>query len=489
MGQSVSSSAHPPWIPGPGLRYPKEVEDKIVNLSQSETVFLSPPEEVVHQVFVLEDYYEVIEAALQHDDRLLKQLENLVPSKVSEDDFWKNYFSHVSNLRRSAEAIDVPNAEPKIPSTTIKSLSPPTTLVQINNASEKDIDAALVSYVKTAVTLPPFVLPTKPINWGIIGSPSSEILKALSIKQICNIKASLGPLPGYKVRQHASATDVAVDEAVNGVYVGSCQSDEECIERCKLVLRAGKICFVQSCRPLFLAYDLFKCSPISAIPPLCSQISCNAFGPRWSLCLQMIENGHLGTIGTVQYRLSLSRQATTELTGNSVSPFECTGSVTLYILDLLFGTLQGVHGIATRTVQDDKPLASPFETATAFVFRTESNAVGSAVFNFASKHAEDKLTITGTKGCMTIAVFANEPPAIVIDSKIAAIPNIESLTSSSPSNEECLIRTFIAESGSGIKRSVVDRQRRVGKLVDIILREFYGDRHDYYWTRSETWGR
>jgi len=44
------------------------------------------------------------EAAYQSDERLTKLIPRLVPSRISEEDFWRNYFSHVFAVKRRFEA-------------------------------------------------------------------------------------------------------------------------------------------------------------------------------------------------------------------------------------------------------------------------------------------------------------------------------------------------------------------------------------------------
>jgi predicted dehydrogenase len=52
--------------------------------------------------FNIDAFMPALEGALRHDKNLSQWLPKLVPKHVSEDDFWKNYFSHVQAIRVGA---------------------------------------------------------------------------------------------------------------------------------------------------------------------------------------------------------------------------------------------------------------------------------------------------------------------------------------------------------------------------------------------------
>jgi len=82
-----------------------ELETRVLKLSESEDTFLvSAPDDTVFQ-FDFDGLLPFAYAALAEDKSLSQQRYVLVPKKVEEDDFWRNYFYRVQLVRNQ---LDVP---------------------------------------------------------------------------------------------------------------------------------------------------------------------------------------------------------------------------------------------------------------------------------------------------------------------------------------------------------------------------------------------
>ena len=281
-----------------------------------------------------------------------------------------------------------------------------------------------------------------------------------------------------------TASDLIVDETINAVYIDNGQTDLECIELCRLALQNGKMCLVDSYRIFSCAYALARIdssSPISSLAPIPS------FSPRWSLVSEIIERNFIGVIGTIRYDFSQTKAELDKVVPSNCSPFEYIAAQSVYILDLLFPNLLHVQGIAIRSGQVSGS-ELPYENAVVFSFHTTSKAVGCATFNFNSSLSRDRLTIDGSNGTISLPIFSEDVPEIIIGGERVPIPESWSAPSEDvPTNEACFIRSLIGGSESGPLSNLVRGQKRVGKIVDIVLQTYYGDRHDYFWTRPDTW--
>jgi len=100
MGGSQSKEVGPPWVsPDPEKPYPEIVVQDIKKLSSSVDTFMKP-RYMDHDLenFVVEDHLPLLEAALKEDKLLRQWLPKLVPKRVDEETFWRNYFSHVQHI-------------------------------------------------------------------------------------------------------------------------------------------------------------------------------------------------------------------------------------------------------------------------------------------------------------------------------------------------------------------------------------------------------
>eukprot|EP00494_Astrolonche_serrata_P031750 UN32019 len=96
-----------PWLifDPENQRIRAELETRILKLSEIEETFLvNAPDETVYQ-FKLEDLLPFAKAALNADSKLKDQRYKLVPSKIEEEPFWRNYFYRISLVRKQLDVL------------------------------------------------------------------------------------------------------------------------------------------------------------------------------------------------------------------------------------------------------------------------------------------------------------------------------------------------------------------------------------------------
>ena len=91
-----------PWE-APGLSEPVRVRMRA--LSQEPAVFLSPPQAEEGFEFKMESSLSLVFEALSVDKHLEKQRHLLVPTQVSEYDFFRNYFAHLHALAQGTLSV------------------------------------------------------------------------------------------------------------------------------------------------------------------------------------------------------------------------------------------------------------------------------------------------------------------------------------------------------------------------------------------------
>lgn len=93
-------AAIPPWV---GYNEEETMKNQILALSTDERNFLRDPPSGVPFHFESESMYPVALATLQEDKNLNKMRFQLVPKKISEERFWRNYFYRVSLIKQSTQ--------------------------------------------------------------------------------------------------------------------------------------------------------------------------------------------------------------------------------------------------------------------------------------------------------------------------------------------------------------------------------------------------
>ena len=76
------------------------IKEEILDLSLKEENFLIDEENYMYEFpFVLEDYIYVAMKMYEYDARIPIIRKKLVPNKVSEEQFWKNYFYNIEVIK------------------------------------------------------------------------------------------------------------------------------------------------------------------------------------------------------------------------------------------------------------------------------------------------------------------------------------------------------------------------------------------------------
>lgn len=90
----------PPWV---GYHEEETMKSQILALSSDERNFLRDPPAGVQFHYDYDSMFPVALAVLEEDPELKKMRFNLVPKKVKETNFWRNYFYRVSLIKQSSQ--------------------------------------------------------------------------------------------------------------------------------------------------------------------------------------------------------------------------------------------------------------------------------------------------------------------------------------------------------------------------------------------------
>jgi len=101
----------PPWE---GYHEEAIMKRQILALSTDERNFLRSPPSGVEFVFNVEQKMPVAMATLKEDENLEKMRFQLVPKKIKEEAFWRNYFYRVSLVKQSTQLSSMADQEMKL---------------------------------------------------------------------------------------------------------------------------------------------------------------------------------------------------------------------------------------------------------------------------------------------------------------------------------------------------------------------------------------
>ncbi len=208
--------------------------------------------------------------------------------------------------------------------------------------------------------------------------------------------------------------------------------------------------------------------------------------PRFQKTKELIDSGRIGTISNVTYRYEepLRQQDLAELPWRYEAEhaggglFFDLGSHVLDILDYLLSPLAEVAGIASN-----RAAAYDVEDNVVMHFRTASGIPGTASWNFAGFHREDRLDVIGTQGRVTLSVFGNEPVQLhsAAGAETFDLPN-------PPHIQQPLIQTVVDElRGRGTCPSTAESAARTARVMDTVTQAYYGSRDIGFWNRPDEW--
>ena len=209
--------------------------------------------------------------------------------------------------------------------------------------------------------------------------------------------------------------------------------------------------------------------------------------PRFLALRELLEEGTLGTLTAVHYRMDRPVWKTNPETGlpwrlkareSGGGLFFDLGSHVLDLLDFLLGPMS-LRGARARN------LASPIEVedSIAMLLETEAGAPVCAVWNFAGFDTEDRLELCGMRGRAVASVFGDEPLLVQTSEGERTIerPN-------QPHIQQPLIQTIVdALLKRGSCLSTGTSAARTSALMDAAVLEYYGSRDIGCWDHPASW--
>lgn len=157
------------------------------------------------------------------------------------------------------------------------------------------------------------------------------------------------------------------------------------------------------------------------------------------------------------------------------------GCHALDILDYYFGALLEVKGYA-------KNIKSLYEVEdfVHMTFKTSNDALGSATWNFSSFLTKDILTISGSKGKIELSIFGNEPIRLKKNkffSKSIFFP-----IKNNPPIQKPMIESIVNQLlGKGTCPGSAESAARTSKVMDLVLKNYYGNREENFWENPKNW--
>jgi len=335
------------------------------------------------------------------------------------------------------------------------------------------------------------------IHWGIIGCgnvcevKSGPGLQEADGSELVAVMRRDGDKAADYAHRHGvgkwttGADALITDPDVDAVYIATPPGDH-----CDYALRvaaAGKPCYVE--KPIARNYS--ECLQMIEAFAAAGQSLFVAYYrralPRFLKARELISGGAIGQVTGVSYRFSQSRDKTTdpddppwrvvaERAGGGY--FLDLGSHTLDILDFLLGPLTGVSGSAAN-------VASPYDTedVVAMHFTALDGAAGTASWNFAAGVGEDIIEITGDKGRVALSCFGNDPVRVITTDAGEAFDLPDP-----PHVQQPLIQTIVDDLlGRGRCESTGESAARTSRVMDEVLRGYYGTREDGFWIDPSAW--
>ncbi len=211
-------------------------------------------------------------------------------------------------------------------------------------------------------------------------------------------------------RWYSDAQQLIDDPAVNAIYVATPPSTHA--QYAIAAMRAGKPVYVE--KPMAASYDecaeMIRVSEETGVP--CFVAYYRRTLPYFQRVKQLIDDGMLGDISTVQIRFAIPPYATDynrdtlpwrvkkEIAGGGY--FYDLASHQLDLLDFLFGPITDARGHVANVAG----LYEVEDTVSA-TFQFESGVVGSGSWSFVapSNTRTDTIELIGTKGTLTFSTF------------------------------------------------------------------------------------
>jgi predicted dehydrogenase len=330
------------------------------------------------------------------------------------------------------------------------------------------------------------------IRWGIIGcgdvtevKSGPGFAKARGSRLVAVMRRN-GALAADYARRHGvprwydDARALVADPEVDAIYVATPPGAH--LEGVRLAATAGKPCYVE--KPM--ARHVPECDAMIAACAAVRQPLFVAYYrralPRFLKARELASGGAIGKLTGVTYRHATPPAASgiwrIDAAHAGAGLFLDIGSHVLDFLDFCVGPLGDVRGHAANAAGRYE-----VEDQVALTFRAAGGITGTCSWNFASHTRDDTLTFLGTEGSVTLTFFSADPLRLETarGTELIDLPN-------PPHVAQPLIQAIVDELlGRGTCPSTGESARRTSAVMDAVLADYYGGRHDAFWERSASW--
>ena len=335
------------------------------------------------------------------------------------------------------------------------------------------------------------------IRWGLIGCGDvTEVKSGPGFQKahgssLVAVMRRNGILAADYAKRHGvprwydDAQALVNDPEVDAVYIATPPGAH--LDGVLLAAAARKPCYVE--KPM--ARHTTECDAMIAACAAAKQKLFVAYYrralPRFLKVKELLDDGALGQLTGVNYRLAMSTPANADPRDGAwrVSAahgggglFLDVGSHLLDFLDFCVGPLTQVHGRAAHIAT-----TAEVEDVVAMTFLTPTGVPGSATWNFSSHTKEDTLEFRGTAGRLSFTFFETDPV------RLETADGLEQFDLPTPPHvAQPLIQTVVDDLlARGTCPSTGESARRTQAIMDRVLTEFYGGREDKFWERPGTW--
>ncbi|WP_147803314.1 Gfo/Idh/MocA family protein [Alkalicoccus halolimnae] len=323
----------------------------------------------------------------------------------------------------------------------------------------------------------------KEIRWGIIGCGNvTEVKSGPAFQRIehSSLKAVMRR-DGEKAKDYAErhgvskwydkAEDLIHDDEVDAVYIATPPSSHK--EYTIMAAEAGKPVYVE--KPM--ANNAEECADMvevclkNGVPLFVAYYRRSL--PRFKKVKELIENGSIGEVRVASIQ-QVQRLVQKDKDGqwpwrvlpdqSGAGLFYDVGSHTLDLFDYLLGPISDVKGTALNLAA-----SYPAEDTVSGVWKFESGAVGTGMWNFSSYKNEDVNRIVGTKGEIKFSSFDDEPVTLITES------SEETFYIEHPKHiQQDHIQTIVQElRGEGACPSTGETAMRTNKVMEELVKAYY----------------
>ena len=337
----------------------------------------------------------------------------------------------------------------------------------------------------------------KPIRWGIVGcgdvcevksGPALQKAEGSELVSVCRRQADKAEdfAERHGVPKWTADAQALIDDSeVDAVYVATPPGSH--LDFARRVAAAGKPCSME--KPMARTHA--ECVAMNEAFAETRQKLFVAYYrrrlPRFVAVNQWIEAGRLGRVTSVD----LVFAADTMLKLDPDNPlwrveavhaggglFFDMGSHALDVLDMLLGPVREAEGAARRSLG-----GAGVEDRVSAHLAFDHGVTGTGLWDFASGDSADRVTIRGTRGGVSFAVFHHAKVTLRIDGQ-------ESLHEfpDPPHVHQPLVQAVVDElHGKEASPSTGASAARTSAVMDGLTRDYYGGREEGFWDRPGTW--